>query len=210
MAYAFFARKRGGQVKCLYRQTGKDNHCGSDADSLRELTASEEVYRYLPTFLFEKHSEDAAQTIRHMYDEGMKKSLILGVFTDGEFCGLAEIYGYRAPLLKASIGYRLSERFWGQGIATKIPALPEAYLFYETDVRMITASVMPENKASERVPEKNGFRCVMHEVLEYRGNHKVVKVDKGIKTEGDIMRPYTFHKSLPFSTTHDGSITHNE
>ena len=33
--------------------------------------------------------------IRHLYDECFKESIILGVFMEGDFCGLAEIYGYR-------------------------------------------------------------------------------------------------------------------
>lgn len=35
-----------------------------------------------------------------MYDECLEGSLILGIFSGGEFCGLAEFYGYRAPCLK--------------------------------------------------------------------------------------------------------------
>ena len=35
--------------------------------------------------------------IRHLYDECFKDSIILGVFMEGDFCGLAEIYGYREP-----------------------------------------------------------------------------------------------------------------
>ena len=87
----------------------------SDADGLSELTQSAEVYRYLPTFLYEKKYTDTAYVIDHLYDECLKTSLILCVFTDDGFCGLAEIYGYRASLLKASVGYRLLERCWGEG-----------------------------------------------------------------------------------------------
>ena len=90
-----------------------------DAPCLKELTESEEVYRYLPTFLFEQKDNDPEEVIRRMYDECLEESLILGVFSNGEFCGLAEVYGYRAPLLKASVGYRLLPRFWGKGIATE-------------------------------------------------------------------------------------------
>ena len=67
----------------------------SDAESLSELTHSPNVYRYLPTFLFEHKYEDIHYVIRHLYDESFKDSIILGVFMEDEFCGLAEIYGYR-------------------------------------------------------------------------------------------------------------------
>ena len=37
-----------------------------DADSLRELTESEAVYRYLPTFLFEKKYDSIEYVIDHL------------------------------------------------------------------------------------------------------------------------------------------------
>ncbi|MBR3551786.1 MAG: GNAT family N-acetyltransferase [Clostridia bacterium] len=153
-----------------------------DAAGLRELTNSPEVYRYLPTFLFEKKYADAECAIREMYDAGRKESLILGVFSDGAFCGLAEFYGYRAPLRKVSVGYRLLPQFWGRGIATKALALMVGYLFNETDIRIVTASVMPKNRASAGVLKKNGFHCVQYSVPENWGYALPTRADKWIKT----------------------------
>ncbi len=160
-----------------------------DAENLRALTGCDEVYRYLPTFLFEKQSADAAETIRQLY-EGHTESLILDVFSDGGFCGLAEFYGYRAPLRKISVGYRLLPQCWGKGIATKTLGLMVGYLFSETDVKIITASVMPENRASARVLEKNGFRLAARAVLENWGYPRPTKADKWIKTAAGYRRAY--------------------
>ena len=113
-----------------------------DASDLKELTDSEEVYRYLPTFLFEKKYDDPEEVIRRMYDECLDESLIIGVFSDSAFCGLVEVYVYRAPLRKVSVGYRLLPRFWGKGIATEALGLIVNYLFRETDVKIVTASVI--------------------------------------------------------------------
>lgn len=66
-----------------------------DAPALQELVDSSNVYRYLPTFLFEKQYPDVRCVIDHLYDECWKESIILGVFENGGFCGLAEMYGYR-------------------------------------------------------------------------------------------------------------------
>ncbi|MCR4894054.1 MAG: GNAT family N-acetyltransferase [Eubacteriales bacterium] len=60
-----------------------------DAPGLTELVNSPNVYRYLPTFLFEK-KYDVETVIERLYDECFKASIILGIFMDGEFCGLAE------------------------------------------------------------------------------------------------------------------------
>lgn len=165
----------------------------NDADSLRELTESAEVYRFLPTFLFEQKYDDAEYVINHLYNECIKQSLILGVFTDDSFCGLAEIYGYRAPLLKASVGYRLLPRFWGQGIATETLGILVKYVLEETDVEILTASTMLENKASANVLKKNGFKRVARATPENWGYPHLTLTDKWIRTGAGYRRQYRFH-----------------
>ncbi len=161
-----------------------------DAESLRELTESDEVYRFLPTFLFEKKFDSPEAAIRRMYDEGLESSLILGIFSNGEFCGLAEFYGYRAPFLKISVGYRLLPRCWGKGIATKALGLMVGYLFRETNVKVVTASVMPENSASANVLKKNGFRCIARATLENWGYPLPTQADKWLRTAAGYRRSY--------------------
>lgn len=165
----------------------------ADADGLCELTESGNVYRYLPTFLFEKQYDDMQYVIEHLYDDCLKSSLILGVYLEDEFCGLAEIYGYRAPLLKASVGYRLLERSWGKGLATETLGLTVKYLLEETDVRIVTASTMLENQASANVLKKNGFKRVMHGVWEDWGFSEPTVVDKWLRTAVGYRRQYRFH-----------------
>ena len=146
-----------------------------DAESLRELTESDEVYRFLPTFLFEKKFDSAEEAIRRMYDEGLESSLILGIFSNGEFCGLAEFYGYRAPFLKISVGYRLLPRCWGKGIATKALGLMVGYLFRETNVNVL---------------KKNGFRCIARATLENWGYPLPTLADKWLRTAAGYRRSY--------------------
>ena len=76
----------------------------ADQSGLQELVDSPRVYRYLPTFLFEQKYPDVGYVIDHLYDECWKESIILGVFMEDEFCGLAEMYGYRDPIHKISVG----------------------------------------------------------------------------------------------------------
>ena len=153
----------------------------ADAPALQELVDSSNVYRYLPTFLFEKQYPDVSYVTEHLYDECWKESIILGVYDGGGFCGLAEMYGYRDPIHKISVGYRLLERCWGQGIASEALGMMIDYLYNETDIEIITASTMVENRASARLLLKNGFQMVVHAVDEDWGYKKPTIADKWIR-----------------------------
>lgn len=153
-----------------------------DADALREMTADEEVYRYLPTFLFEKKYDDTEEVIRRLYDECIKDSLILGVFTEDGFCGLAEVYGYRPSILKASIGCRLVRSAWGKHLATDVLKLLLQYLMLETDIEIITACTMSDNKMSPRCLEGIGFKRIARGVKGNWGLDHPVKTDIWVRS----------------------------
>ena len=184
------AAAKGGDVKkklfseIPYLKSGRLELRGltqNDAPVLRELVDSENVYRYLPTFLFEKKYPDVTTVIDRLYDECWKDSIILGVFLDGEFCGLMELYGYRDAIHKVSVGYRLLERCWRKGIASETLGMMVDYLYNETDIEIITASTMIENRASARVLTRNGFDLVVHAAEEDWGYEKPVIADKWIR-----------------------------
>ena len=167
----------------------------SDAEGLRELTDNPSVYRYLPTYLFEKKYPDTQYVIQHLYNECLEQSLILGIFMDERFCGLAEIYGYNRFFHKASVGYRLLERCWGQGIATETLCLMISYLSNETDVDIITASTMVENAASANVLRKNDFKMVLHGIPEDWGYERPTIADKWIRMDhGGLWRHYQINR----------------
>ena len=169
----------------------------ADADGLQEMVSSESVYRYLPTFLFEKKYDDVHEVISRLYTECLQESMILGVFVKApspgaaedssggppvkqEFCGLAEMYGYREQIHKVSIGYRSRECFWGQDIATEVIAMLVDYLHRATDIEIITASTMLPNKGSARALEKNGFSLVSSGFGEDWGYPEPTPADKWI------------------------------
>jgi len=153
----------------------------ADAPGLQELVDSENVYRYLPTFLFERKYPDVTTVIDRLYDECWKDSIILGVFMEGEFCGLAEMYGYRDTIHKVSVGCRLLERCWGKGIAGETAEMMVDYLYNETDIEIITASTMVENKGSASVLRKIGFEMVVHGAMEDWGYEELTAVDEWIR-----------------------------
>ena len=153
----------------------------SDAGALREMVDSPAVYRYLPTFLFEKKYADLDLVISRLYEECFRESILLGVYEQNRFCGIAEMYGYRDPIHKVSIGYRFLERCWGRGLATETIRMLIEYLFRETDIEIITASTMIENHASARALQKNDFTLVAHAVGEDWGFAEPLPTDKWIR-----------------------------
>lgn len=153
----------------------------SDADNLRRLTRQEAVYRYLPTFLFEKKYDDPTEVISRLYNEGLEDSLILGIHREQRFCGLLEVYSYRAPIHKASVGYRLLQEEWGQGIATESLGMMVDELLLRRGIEIITASTMLQNHASAHILQKNGFPLVNHAVEEDWGFPEPTLSDKWIR-----------------------------
>ena len=153
-----------------------------DAKAIRRMTESSEVYRYLPTFLFELQYEDIKQMIRELYGDLFyrKESLIMGIYLKESlsFCGMAEFYGYKDSIHKVCIGYRLMKEYWGQKLATGAVRLMVDYLYSQTDIEIITASTMIENKASARVLQKNDFIMTAEAVAEDWGYEKDVLADK--------------------------------
>ena len=133
-----------------------------ECEALEEMANSNGVYNYEPTYLLEQQYTDMKQLIHDLYGEYFEKkqNLFLGIFLKDdpeELCGLVEIYDYRDHIHMVSIGVRLREKYWKSGIATEVTKQTADYLFKETDIEIITASTMVENKASAHVLEKLGF-----------------------------------------------------
>ena len=156
----------------------------SDADALQELMDNDNVYRYEPTYLFERQFDDAHEVIGQLYGDLFtnKESLILSIRMkeDGALCGLAEFYGLSEDRCKVSIGCRLLECYWGRGIATEATSMMLDYLHNQTNIELVTASTMADNVNSAHALEKAGFTCVERNVEEDWGFAEPMVTDKWI------------------------------
>ena len=133
-----------------------------DREALQEMAQNNNVYRYEPTYLLEQQYSDMDQLVQDLYGKYFeeKQNLFLGIYTKDdpdELCGLAEFYDYRDHLHMVSIGVRLREKYWKGGICTESATLMINYLFNQTDIEIIMASTMADNKASAHILEKLGF-----------------------------------------------------
>ena len=153
-----------------------------DADALERMCAEEEVYRHVPTFLYEQKYEDKHLVIARMDEEcfDTHENLLIGVYLKetGEFAGIAEFYAYEPERRKISIGIRLMQEYWGKGIATRAERLMISYLLEQANMRIITAHIMQNNPASAAVAMKCGFEKRYCDILEDWGFSEPVIIDK--------------------------------
>ncbi len=88
------------------------------------------------------------------------KEIFLGISLNSEpnsIVGVAEMFDYSQDVNMITIGYRLNDRFWGKGIATKTVKAMTDYLFIDIGINRIQAFVMPENVKSQNVLLRNYF-----------------------------------------------------
>ena len=151
-----------------------------DKDALYSFVHDDAIYRYLPTFLYERKYDDIDKVIDGLYTECIEESLIMGLFCQEEFVGLVELYALREDIQKVSIGYRSKPKFWSKGIATKMLKIMLDYLHNDTDIEIVTASSMAENVGSGKVLEKGGFIRVVRNSYEDWGFEEPIPIDKWI------------------------------
>ena len=154
-----------------------------DAPQLHMIAGDPRVYVYLPTFLYEQKYKDAEEVIARMYEECFlpKVSIMLGIFLKQDpsvMTGIAEIYGYDELKNKTSIGYRLAQAYWHQGIALQTGLLLKDYLENIIRIRTITGHIMRHNLASARIAEKIGFENRFPGLWEDWGREGPVLIDK--------------------------------
>lgn len=133
-----------------------------DIDELSLITENENIYRFIPPFLYKKSRGNLRAAIQNTSgrDFDKKKRIIAGIYLKKEtnkLVGLAEIFEYKKRNNSVTIGYKINELYWHKGIATETVKLLVTYLCDEIGIKLINAFIMEENKASERVLIKNGF-----------------------------------------------------
>ncbi len=133
-----------------------------DVDALSEITSNDNVYRYIPPFLYKKSRGNLLAAIRNTggRDFDKKKAIIAGIYLKsepGRLIGLAEIFDYKKRLSQVTVGYRINEDYWHRGIATETIRLLVEYLCGSIKIDVLKAFVMPDNVYSVRALLKNGF-----------------------------------------------------
>jgi [ribosomal protein S5]-alanine N-acetyltransferase len=133
----------------------------SDKQEYFSMMSDPEVVKFLS-------DEDVPTTIEAAEDEikfwgGLfyRKQSLFWAIADSQtnkFMGTVGFNNWNFQNRRAEISYDLMREFWGKGIMTKVLTNTLIFGFQDMDLYRIEARTMIENKASQRVLEKAGFK----------------------------------------------------
>lgn len=154
-----------------------------DVKALAEITNNDNVYKYIPPFLYKKSNKVLETAIKNLSgrDFDKKKLIIAGIYLKNnpdKLVGLAEMFDYKKRESKITVGYRLNEDYWNKKITTNALKLIMEYLVNGVGVETLQAFVMPENLYSSKVLLHNGFVKENYTSQEKNwGSQEIVTVD---------------------------------
>ncbi len=156
----------------------------NDIEALSLITENDNVYRFIPPFLYKKSKGNLLAAIRNLggRDFDKKKLIIAGIYLSTEsnqLIGLAEMFDYKKKLNQITIGYRLNEDYWHCGIATEVISMLKIYLVEEMNISTLKAFVMEENIYSSKALLKNGFtKSETKSMGKNWGGYEIVELDE--------------------------------
>ena len=140
----------------------------ADAARLAQLTAAnhEAIAQTRPDSLADLADATTIEGQRAMIERYQQahangRGHAYGIVVDGELAGLLSIMGTpRSPSGSANIGYWVGAGYAGRGVATAAVAAVIPIAFGEHGLHRLEAGTLPDNLASQRVLEKNGFERI--------------------------------------------------
>jgi [ribosomal protein S5]-alanine N-acetyltransferase len=130
-----------------------------DVNEILQLRSNPETMKYIPRPLA-KTKENALEHISMIEDKIVNNEGINWAITlkgNPKLIGIIGHYRIKPEHYRAEIGYMLLPEFHGQGIITEAIQEVVNYGFNVMHLHSIEAIIDPENSASEKVLQKNGF-----------------------------------------------------
>ncbi len=131
----------------------------SDADSILKYVNDEEVVKCTLNIPYPYTKRDAARFVNESirkWREG--KSYIFGVVIDREVVGICSLANVDKSSRHGTLGYWLGRNFWGKKIMSRASEAVVNFGFKELKLHRIGVGHFDENKASQRIIEKLGFK----------------------------------------------------
>jgi RimJ/RimL family protein N-acetyltransferase len=141
----------------LLRALGPD-----DAGAVLEIFGDPEVIRWMS--IARLRDEGEARAFIEDIDRLAESDTLFqwGIVDGGEVVGTATLAHVDRRHCRAEVGFAVARRLWGRRIVSRaLPALMR-HAFETLDLHRLEADVDPENTASLRVLERNGFRREGH------------------------------------------------
>jgi len=140
--------------KLIYRLLNSN-----DAELLFMFNSSIENLAYVPRTPY-KDIEEAEALLARFIKSMEDKTAIWWVVCSkcsGKLVGYGGLFGIDTDNHRAEIGYGFLKEYWGKGYASSIVGFITNYGFAELNLHRIFGLVDPQNMASIRVLEKNGY-----------------------------------------------------
>jgi ribosomal-protein-alanine N-acetyltransferase len=131
----------------------------SDASDILKLRGDAENMKFIPRPL-SKTEDDALEHLAMIDDKIENNERINWAITlklSNEFVGIIGHYRIKAESFRAEIGYMILREFQGIGIATEAIKIVLNYGFDTVKLHSVEAIIDPQNYASEKILQKNGF-----------------------------------------------------
>lgn len=131
----------------------------SDYPEIMELRGNPETMKYIPRPLV-TNKQEALDHFKMIDDKIEKNEGINWAITlkgNPKLIGIIGHYRIQPENYRCEIGYMILPEYNGKGIVTEAVKVVLEYGFDDLQMHSIEGVIDPENKASERVLQKNGF-----------------------------------------------------
>jgi RimJ/RimL family protein N-acetyltransferase len=133
-----------------------------------EMNADPRVREFFPSVLTREESDAGVRHFQSTYDRDGFCMFAAELIATGDFIGFIglQTMNFVVPSVEqpaVEIGWRLSHKHWGKGLATEGARGVIRYAFATQHLREVAAIVVPANLRSRRVMEKIGMQY-LHEL----------------------------------------------
>ncbi|AWI27236.1 GNAT family N-acetyltransferase [Flavobacterium pallidum] len=130
-----------------------------DVEQVYRLRSDPETMKYIPRPLVTDHqgAMDHINLINEKIDTNEAINWAITLKGDSGFIGIIGFYRTRKENFRSEIGYMILPEYSGKGITSEAVNRVLQYGFEVLNFHSAEAVIAPENEASERVLQKNGF-----------------------------------------------------
>ncbi len=140
--------------RCLLRAIQTE-----DASAILRLFGSPEVNRYLGRPPMASLEEATRRTEMFQRNFAEQSGLVWAITLrdQSELIGNVLLWNLSKPHFRAELGYSLMPEWWGHGVITEVVTAVIGFAFNAMGLHSLQAVIDPNNQASRRVLEKQGF-----------------------------------------------------